>query len=260
MAKRFTDSEKWSKPFIRCMKAPYKLLWLYILDECNHAGIWQVDMEVAEIKIGEKLKQETAIEFFGPKIIIIDRGEKWFIPDFIDFQYGTLNSENRAHNSVISILSKYSLIDSETGKIKEHLSPLQGAKDKDMDKDKVKDKDMDKEIQAELITEFEILQPEKSVLQTAIEKKYPNICKLKNQLTFEQAERLIAEFPKDKIKSILEAMENYKDLPKKYTSVNLTMRKWLSREMVKGKGTSKAEVIMNNAAEAIRNIKTDNHS
>lgn len=145
MAKRFTDTDKWKKPFLRGMKAPYKLLWIYILDECDHAGVWQVDLEVAEIKIGEKLKLDDALKFFEGKIIILDNGNKWFILDFIDFQYGTLKTENRAHNSVITILNKYQILD-ENYKIKPLISPLQGAKDKDMDKDKdmVKDKDMDK--------------------------------------------------------------------------------------------------------------------
>jgi hypothetical protein len=145
MAKRFTDTTKWNKPFIRGMKAPYKLLWIYILDECDHAGIWQVDFEVAEIKIGEKLNKETAINFFKDKIIAFD--DKWFIIDFIEFQYGVLNPLNRAHNSVISILSKYNLLD-ESYKIKPLISPLQGAKD--MDKDKDKDKDMDKDNESKI--------------------------------------------------------------------------------------------------------------
>ena len=144
MAKRFTDSEKWKKPFIRSMKAPYKLLWLYILDECDHAGIWQVDIEVAEIKIGERLKLDDALKSFGDKISVIESGEKWFINDFIFFQYGTLNPQNRAHQSALNILSKYNLLD-ENFKIKPLISPLQGAmdmaKDKDMVKDMVKDKE-----------------------------------------------------------------------------------------------------------------------
>jgi len=108
------------------MKAPYKLLWLYILDECDHAGIWQVDLEVAEIKIGEKLNLATAISCFEGKIYVFDSGQKWYIPDFIDFQYGKLNELNRAHNSVINILEKYGLLE-----IKPLTSPLQGDKDKD---------------------------------------------------------------------------------------------------------------------------------
>jgi hypothetical protein len=138
MAKRFTDTEKWKKPFIRTMKAPYKLLWLYILDECDHAGIWQVDPEVAQLKIGEKIKLSEALNSLSSKIIVFAGGEKWFIPDFIDFQYGKLNPENRAHNSVIQILMKYNLLD---GDYKPLTSPLQGAMDKDMDMDKDKDKD-----------------------------------------------------------------------------------------------------------------------
>ena len=138
MAKRFTDSTKWSKPFIRSMKAPYKLLWLYILDECDHAGIWQVDFEVAQVKIGEIINLETALQQLSGKIYPFADGEKWFIPDFIDFQYGVLNPENRAHNSVIQLLNKYNL----SLEIKPLTSPLQGA----MDIDKDKDKDMVKEI------------------------------------------------------------------------------------------------------------------
>lgn len=134
MANRFTDSTKWNKPFIRAMKAPYKLLWLYILDECDHAGIWQVDFTVAQVKIGEKLNQETAVKSFENKIVEIDGGEKWFIRDFIDFQYKDLNPENRVHNSVIKILSKYNLLDAAL-KIKPLTSPLQGAKDMDKEKD-----------------------------------------------------------------------------------------------------------------------------
>ncbi|MCK5022765.1 MAG: hypothetical protein KAS04_01195 [Candidatus Aenigmarchaeota archaeon] len=131
MAKRFTDTEKWKKPFIRSLQAPYKLLFLYILDECNHAGIWQVELDIASLRIGESLEIDLAKDQLKDHIIEINSGEKWFIPDFIEFQYGQLNPENRAHNSVIIILSKHKLLN----KNKHLKSPLQGCKDKDMDKD-----------------------------------------------------------------------------------------------------------------------------
>lgn len=138
MPKRFTDTEKWKKPFIRSLQAPYKLLFLYILDECNHAGIWNVEIEIAAMRIGIELSINDAREQLKKHIIEFDNGTKWFIPDFIDFQYGNLNPENRAHSSVIQILKKYNLY-----KNKPLSRSLQGRKDmdKDMDKDKVKDKD-----------------------------------------------------------------------------------------------------------------------
>ena len=133
MAKRFTDTNKWRKGFVRGLQGAYKLLWLYIIDECDHAGIWHVEIDVAELRIGMKISVENAIKEFGNHIVIFDEGNKWFIPDFIEFQYGTLNPENRAHKSVLDLLEKY--------KIKGLIRPLQGRKDMDM----VKAMDMDKE-------------------------------------------------------------------------------------------------------------------
>jgi hypothetical protein len=130
MAKRFTDTDKWKKPFIRGLKSEYKILWLYILDECDHAGVWQVDFDVAKIKIGEpNITEQDALLCFGDRVICLEG--KWFINDFIDFQYGELNPANRVHKSVIDIISKF--------KNKPLISPLQGAKDKDKEKDKDKD-------------------------------------------------------------------------------------------------------------------------
>ena len=141
MAKRFTDTEKWKKPFIRGLQGAYKLLWLYICDDCDHAGIWQVDIDVAQIRIGEKIDINEAIKIFDEKIIIFDKGNKWFIPSFIEFQYPSgLNPDNRAHNSIIILLEKYKLLDKQN---KPLTRPLQGCKDMDMDM--VKDKDKVKE-------------------------------------------------------------------------------------------------------------------
>lgn len=136
MAKRFTDTDKWKKPFIRALDAPYKLLWLYILDDCDMAGIWQVDFEVARIRTGQQVDYDSALRLFGDRVKAIDKF-KWFIPDFINFQYGNLSENNRMHLSVIQILKKYNL----------YLCPLEGAKDgaKDKDKDNNKDKVLDKD-------------------------------------------------------------------------------------------------------------------
>jgi hypothetical protein len=111
MAKRFSDSDKWKKPFIRGLQGAYKLLWFYILDDCDHAGIWHVDFEVASIRIGEQVNEKDALKFFDGKIQVFSNGSKWFIKDFIDFQYGELKDNNRLHVSVINILQKNNLGD-----------------------------------------------------------------------------------------------------------------------------------------------------
>jgi hypothetical protein len=140
MAKRFTDTNKYKKPFIRGLQGAYKLLWDYLYHDCDHAGIWIVDFEIAQILIGNDMpvNKKDAIKFFNDgeqRIIEVDNGKKWFIPSFIEFQYGELNPENRAHNSVITILKKYNLWNDTKGLIKGLTRGLQGRKDKDKDKD-----------------------------------------------------------------------------------------------------------------------------
>ena len=144
MAKRFTDTDKWKKTFIKSIPASYKLLWLYICDDCDHAGIWHVDTQIASLRIGEDISESKAVEIFGEKIIVFDNGNKWFIPSFIEFQYGILNEKNRVHESILKILFKYNLLEN-----KPLTSPLQGVKDKD------KDKDMDKDYKPDVIFSIE---------------------------------------------------------------------------------------------------------
>lgn len=136
MAKRFTDTEKYNKSFIRSLPAPYKLLWDYLYHECDHAGIWHKDFEVAQIKIGKDapIDEGRAIEFFNKdevRVVVLGGRKKWFIRPFIEFQYGELNPENRAHASVIRLLERLNI----KGLLKGLIRGLEAPKDKDKDKD-----------------------------------------------------------------------------------------------------------------------------
>ena len=128
MAKRFTATEKWVDPWFCELQPLEKLFWVYLLDNCNHAGIWQVNWPLIRFQLGEF---EFDPRVFNDRIKVLSE-EKWYIAKFVEFQYGELNPQNRAHLSVIHILEK-------EGALKGLLSPLDRGKDKDMDKDKVKD-------------------------------------------------------------------------------------------------------------------------
>lgn len=105
MAKRLTATEKWVDPWFCGLSSQDKLFWIYLLDNCDHAGIWRINWALVNFHIPG---YEYQSDMFKERIVEIDK-EKWFIPKFIDFQYGTLNKNNRAHKSVIDILEKYSL-------------------------------------------------------------------------------------------------------------------------------------------------------
>lgn len=187
MAKRFTDTDKWKKRFIRKLPGKYKLLWMFICDDCDHAGIWHVDFDVAKIFTSPDISEDEALKLFDKKVVIFDDGEKWFIPSFIEFQYGKLNPLNRAHNSVIEKLTKYDI----KGLTKGLIGPSEGAMDKDKDKVLVKDMDKDKD---------------RSDFFEEIWDDYPNKVKKKESL-----KHFIASVKSDgDCKNIKIALKNYK--------------------------------------------------
>lgn len=145
MAKRFTDTNKYKKPFMRGLPGSYKLLWDFLYHDCDHAGIWIVDFEIAQTYVGKDMPitQAGALTLFNDdeiRIVQIDDGKKWFIPSFILFQYGRLSEKNRAHLPVISVLKKYDLINTDFS-LKVLTRPLQGAKEKEQEKEMDKDKE-----------------------------------------------------------------------------------------------------------------------
>ena len=75
MPKRFTDTAKWRKKFVKGLRANHKLLWFYILDDCDHAGIWHTDFEVASIRIGCPIDEAEALLQFTDHVVVFDEGE-----------------------------------------------------------------------------------------------------------------------------------------------------------------------------------------
>lgn len=125
MAKRFTDTEKWRDPWFCSLSSSDKLFWVYLLDTCNVAGIWQVNWPLVHFYIpGFEFQSVT----FQDRIQVLSN-QKWFVPKFIVFQYGTLQKNNRLHQRILFELEKEG-VSIPLG------HPSQGDKDKDMDKDK----------------------------------------------------------------------------------------------------------------------------
>ena len=210
MSKRFTDTNKYKKPFVRSLPGAYKLLWDYLYHDCDHAGIWIVDFDIAQIYIGDDMpiNKEQALKYFNNgeiRIVEFNKGSKWFIPSFVEFQYGVLSEDNRAHNSVIMILKKYNLL----GKTNKPLrSSLNGAKDKDKDMDMDKDKDKDQKI----CKKINILPEFQDILLSWLKYKRDRRESYKTadstELAYKKLLRLSGKDPNKAIKVIEQSMEN----------------------------------------------------
>ena len=137
MAKRFIDTKLWDKAWFRRLEPKYKAVWFYIIGRCDHAGILDEDWEAAEFFIGEKITYDELPEVIKNKIIVIKGKHQYYIPSFIDFQYGTLKENSKPHLSVIKRLKSKGLF-----------NPMDTIKDKNKAKDKVKVKDKAKDNKA----------------------------------------------------------------------------------------------------------------
>ena len=138
MAKRFTDTDKWRRPWFRSLPEKYKILWFYILDNCEISGIWYVDFELASFMIGSQFNKDESLATLGKQVDVIEDGSRWFVKDFIGFQYGQLTPTNNLHRSVLASLLKAGIPAPDQGQN----SPSRGAKVKVKVKVKVKDKEV----------------------------------------------------------------------------------------------------------------------
>lgn len=133
MSKRFTDTDKWSRPWFRSLPMEYKLFWLYICDSCNVAGVWYVDLDLASFVVGFKLDITRAKALFDKQITEMEG--RWFIKDFMDFQYGNLRPNNNFHRSIISCAKTYGL-DVISGVSQGLVRGTPGDKEKDKEKER----------------------------------------------------------------------------------------------------------------------------
>ena len=106
MAKRFIDTKIWDKSWFRKLDPKDKLIWIYILTKCDHAGIFDADWEAMAffIKgIGSRNGFQDLPETIKEKMTLV-KDDQYFIPSFIEYQYGTLRENSKPHLSVLKRL------------------------------------------------------------------------------------------------------------------------------------------------------------
>lgn len=135
MSKRFTDTEIWDKQWFMELSLKHKCLIRFIFDKCDVAGIWEANWVLASTYIGEDITEKDIIPISSQ--IQHLRENKYFVPDFIEFQYGELSASCKPHIKVIQILKKYNLFDKLNKGYTKGMQPLE---------EKEKDKEEDKEV------------------------------------------------------------------------------------------------------------------
>lgn len=159
MAKRFTATEIWNEDWFLDMPIEYKLFWYYMLANCDHAGLFKLNLRSFCGLNEVKMTSNKALEYFntGKQRIRVVSESIWFIEDFFVYQYGVVfNWNNRVHDSIGKLYLRHKI---NLTSIRGLLDLKEGVKDKDKDKDKdiitmdTKSKKIEKEIFGKEFTE-----------------------------------------------------------------------------------------------------------
>lgn len=202
MSKRFTDTEIWDKEWFMSLSPKHKCLVRFLFDKCDAAGVWSANWMLASQYIGEKVTEED-LKFIDERVQKIAPG-KFFVVDFIEFQYGTLSENCKPHIKIIALLKKYELLERVSIG---YTNPIQRVEDKDKEKEQEKEED------------------EGGAGGNEIYRKFQHL-----KITCSEFEKLQKMgYVSTDIDQILDSIENYKK-NKSYTSLFLTAKKWLEKE------------------------------
>lgn len=106
--KRFTETDKWKNPAFRNLPHKFKLLYLYILDECDNAGVLHMDLERFSFVLKEEFTLEEIKTNIGDKLHFFK--DKIAVIGFINFQCGQiLSSSCHPHKKIMELLVKHGL-------------------------------------------------------------------------------------------------------------------------------------------------------
>lgn len=238
MSKRFIDTELFDDHKFMDYSKDAKLLWIYLITKCDHAGL---------IKINQKLvKFQTGISDFltvskelGNSLVRVNE-ELYFIPKFLLFQYPNFpQSAVRQQQSALSLLQKYNIdFNSYLTVSKELDNTYEHEHDSVIVNDNIVfsifyDKEINTNIDKEKIINYTNFvkfifgeNTKASILK--------NVLKLKEQVSYRQYENL-SNWMKEKsitsneVKDVLIAMDNYKPLQKKCDCVYSTLQRWLNK-------------------------------
>jgi RNA recognition motif-containing protein len=159
MAKRFTDTNKWNDVWFSQLPNDYKLVWIYILDTCDNAGIWLKNIKNLNFFCNTNLTEEDLIKTFSDKLSKITE-EKMIVNKFCTIQYGDnfLESKNKAVLAAIKTLNTLNLIKDVKGIATlsiPYLYPIDTPKEQEQEQVKDKDKEQVKDKIKEIVKEKE---------------------------------------------------------------------------------------------------------
>lgn len=106
--KRFTETNKWRDPWWRKLSGSAKLLQGYLWDNCDVIGLIEVDFQLISADCGQLIEEKHVTEL-GDRVQSLG-ANRYFLPKFINFQYGELTPTCPPHRPIIKLVESHKLV------------------------------------------------------------------------------------------------------------------------------------------------------
>lgn len=236
MAIRFTDTDKWTDSWFSSLSAKGKLMFMFLCENCNIAGIIEVNKHMWSMFTSLSVTDvdKALIEIKKCYVLSID-GECLFIRNFLKHQKNyPINISNKAHVKILSLyeMYKHKFDNHDIGELFyiDSIRGIEGGSKGDQSPTGI-GIGIDNGIKGG-VGEKEKSSKEKEFdrFNEWIDANISAIRQIKNQITYKEYCRITERYNGEQIRYVLTKIANYKLSPKKYSYVNLTFYDWAKKE------------------------------
>lgn len=124
--KRFTETDKWRDPWFRSLPPTEKLVFVFVIENCNNAGFYELDRGGMAFSLGLDLSPiEGALKALTRGLVVED-GWVW-VRTFLKHQKNDkLNPDNPAHRQVIALINEQGQRFAKDAEYRAFIAPYKG--------------------------------------------------------------------------------------------------------------------------------------
>ena len=120
MPKILTECNKWGDNWFMKLSPQAKLIWIYVCENCDKAGVYEKNEALLKMQIGfsDKVNLDVFFSELDERVIWWQDKSRIWIKNYIKHQYGKLSEKSHPHRKVIEKCSEYLDNDSTPEKVK----------------------------------------------------------------------------------------------------------------------------------------------